>query len=84
MENVPHDLVIFTESEKGTIKKEFTYNNVRRLNWNFMHYSQASNDSHQTQERYFTEHPLDSTNNELLRNATTKSVILAPFNTTIK
>ena len=36
------------------------------------------NDSHA-----FTEHPLDSTMNSLLRNATTKSVILAPFNSTI-
>lgn len=39
LENVPHDLVIFTDSEQATIKKEFTYNNVRRLNRNFMHYS---------------------------------------------
>jgi serine/threonine protein kinase len=32
LERIPHDLVIFTESEQMTIKNEFTYNNVRRLN----------------------------------------------------
>lgn len=35
------------------------------------------------QDRLFTEHPLDSTQNSLMRNATTKSVILAPFNSTL-
>ena len=40
--------------------------------------SSQMNDSHA-----FTEHPLDSIENSLLRNASTKSVILAPFNSTI-
>lgn len=30
----------------------------------------------------FTEHALDSVNNSLLKNCETKSVILAPFNST--
>ena len=33
-------------------------------------------------EHFFTEHALDSTQNALLRNCTTKSVVLAPFNST--
>ena len=32
---------------------------------------------------FFTEHKLDSTQNSLVRNRTTKSVILAPFNSTL-
>lgn len=32
---------------------------------------------------FFTEHQLDSTQNSLVRNHTTKSVILAPFNSTL-
>jgi len=63
----------------ATIKKEFTYNNVRRLNRNMMNVTNTE----QTEDRYFTEHPLDSTSNSLMRNATTKSVILAPFNSTL-
>jgi len=35
-----------------------------------------------TEEPLFTEHALDSTTNALMKNCTTKSVILAPFNST--
>lgn len=35
-----------------------------------------------TTEHFFTEHALDSTQNALLKNCTTKSMILAPFNST--
>lgn len=35
-----------------------------------------------TEEPLFTEHALDSTTNALMKNNTTKSVILAPFNST--
>lgn len=79
LQDAPSSLEIFTESEMATIKKEFTYNNVRRLNRNMMNVTNTE----QTEDRYFTEHPLDSTSNSLMRNATTKSVILAPFNSTL-
>ena len=77
--DAPSSLEIFTESEMATIKKEFTYNNVRRLNRNLDHQTNTE----KTEDRAFTEHPLDSTSNSLMRNATTKSVILAPFNSTL-
>jgi hypothetical protein len=35
-----------------------------------------------TTEHLFTEHALDSTTNALLKNCSTKSVVLAPFNST--
>lgn len=57
---------IFTDTEKNIIKKEYTYNDTTRLNWN----------------EHFTEHQLDSTYNSLVKNCSTKSVILAPFNST--
>jgi hypothetical protein len=59
---------IFTESEKDIIKKEFTYNDARRLNRNYG-------------DPDFTEHGLDSTVYDI-DNCSTKSVILAPFNST--
>lgn len=57
---------IFTETEKNIIWREFTYNDTTRLNWN----------------EHFTEHGLDSTYNSLVKNCSTKSIILAPFNST--
>ena len=59
---------IFTESEKDIIKKEFTYNDAKRLNRNY-------------EEPDFTEHGLESTVQDDDNN-TTKSIILAPFNST--
>ncbi len=59
---------IFTDTEKNIIEKEFTYNDTRRLNRN--------------NQEHFTEHGLDSTCNSLIKNCSTKSVILAPFNST--
>lgn len=79
LEEVPKELQIFTDSEMCLIRKEFTYNNVRRLNRNFVGGTQSSVGT----DRVFTEHPLDSNSNSLMRNATTKSVILAPFNSTL-
>lgn len=58
---------MFTDQEKEYIKNEFTYNETERFNRN---------------EDPFTEHMLDSTNNSMLKNNETKSVILAPFNST--
>lgn len=71
LSNVKDGMVIFTETEKEIIKTEFTYNDTRRLNRNLKNESTV-----------FTEHNLDSTKNSLIVNQTTKSVILAPFNST--
>ncbi|CAI2364178.1 unnamed protein product [Moneuplotes crassus] len=71
LQNVKEDLNIFTETEKEIIKTEFTYNDTRKLNRN------TKNES-----TLFTEHNLDSTRKSLEVNQTTKSVILAPFNST--
>lgn len=71
LQNIKEDLNIFTETEIEIIKTEFTYNDTRRLNRNMKNESTV-----------FTEHALDSTNKSNIVNQTTKSVILAPFNST--
>lgn len=71
LSDVNYDLNIFTETEKDIIKTEYTYNDTRRLNRNMRNESTV-----------FTEHQLDSVHNSLDVNQTTKSVILAPFNST--
>ena len=70
-------LEIFSQEELDIIKKNFTYQDVRRFNRN-----QNKSLNSQEEINYFTEHELDSTQNALMRNNTTKSVILAPFNST--
>ena len=64
-------MTLFTDSEKEIMRNEFTYNDTRRLNRN--------NEG----DDLFTEHNLESTQNALLKNVSTKSVILAPFNSTV-
>jgi len=63
-----HKNSLFTEVEKETIRKEYSY--VKK--------STNGTDT----GTLFTEQNIDSTQNELTKNATTKSVILAPFNST--
>jgi len=58
-------LSLFTEAEKIAIKREYLY--MRKTN--------------NGTATLFTEQNIDSTQNELTRNVTTKSAILAPFNT---
>lgn len=77
--DVDETIELFTEEEHEKIKKEFTYKDASRLNRNkdnaqISYTSVISND--------FTEHPLESSMNDDLRNVSTKSVILAPFNST--
>lgn len=71
LSDVNYEVNIFTETEKDIIRTEFTYNDTRRLNRNMKNESTV-----------FTEHQLDSVHNSLDVNQTTKSVILAPFNST--
>lgn len=70
-------VVVFSEQEKLLIAKEFTYNNTRRLNRNKDH-----NETEDIPSDCFTAQQLDSTQNPLLKNVSTRSVILAPFNST--
>ena len=86
LQDVPETIDVFTESEKETIKKELIYANTKRINRNFG--KEAPKDFGQMTDGsdifpFFTEHKLDSTQNTLVRNRTTKSVILAPFNSTL-
>lgn len=86
LEDTPETIDVFTENEKETIKKELIYANTRRINRNFG--KEVFKDiAHMTDNSdvfpFFTEHQLDSTQNSLVRNRTTKSVILAPFNSTL-
>ena len=69
---------IFTQKEKDTIQKEYLSKNIDRV------INRQSNQQQDT-EVIFTEHNLDTkTNgNSLLKNASTKSIILAPFNSTV-
>ena len=71
MKDAKDDMEIFTETEKNIIAKEFTYNETRRLNRNG-----------EMVFELFTEHGLNSSHNSLIKNCSTKSVILAPFNST--
>jgi len=50
------------------MKTEFTYNDTERFNRN--------------ETDHFTEHMLDSAQDSLFKNFNSKSVILAPFNST--
>lgn len=63
---------MFNEEEKKKILQEFTFNDCDRLNRNETNMTRNSRD--------FSEYNFESTDNELLRNHSTKSVILAPFN----
>lgn len=85
-------LELFTDQEKQYIKNEFTYYKSKRYNRNLessalggmvsnqMMYSHQ--DSCDLDKDMFTEHLLDTTQNSIFKNCETKSVILAPFNST--
>jgi hypothetical protein len=71
----PPDLIvnIFNDGEKLIIKKEFIYSegdDKKRLD-TFIH-----------QSFNFTDKNLNSTQHAMLKNLSSKSIILAPFNTT--
>ena len=70
-------LQIFNQEEQEIIRKEFTYNNPNRFNRN-----EVPQNPDEEPWDCFTELNLDSMN-ATLRNASTKSVILAPFNSSV-
>lgn len=67
---------IFNDAEKEVIRSEFTYNDPSRFNRN-----ERVNHNEEPWD-CFTELNLDSMN-QTLRNASEKSLILAPFNSTM-
>lgn len=76
MSDIEENLIVFNDQEVEVIKKEFTYNDPSRYNRN-----EVCNHEEEPWD-CFTELNLDSMN-ATLRNATEKSIILAPFNSSI-
>ena len=70
-EDLDPSLELFNDLERDMIRKEYTYNDPRRYNRN----------ENEEPVDCFTEHNLESVYNSL-KNVTTKSIILAPFNST--
>ncbi len=68
MKGAEAEVTIFTDSEIESIRDEYSYAKRGR-----------DNDT----RTLFTEQNIDSTQNDLTKNITTKSVILAPFNSTV-
>jgi len=77
------ELDVFTQKEKDVIHKEYLSKNIDRVRAKdrLMGTGQLLDDP----EVVFTEHNLDTRTNvgTLLKNASTKSIILAPFNSTV-
>jgi serine/threonine protein kinase len=71
LDDIDTDLQLFNELERDMIRKEYTYNDPRRYNRN----------ENEEPVDCFTEHHLESVYNSL-QNVTSKSIILAPFNST--
>ena len=71
-----HLVDLFNDNELQLIRKEFTYNETRRYNRNTAQEVHGTGGS-------FLEQELDSSHNVVLRNVSSKSLILAPFNTTV-
>ena len=73
--NYNPNISLFTLEEQANIKKEFT--SMQRVNRNQLKEGINTIDSD-----WFIEQNIDSSQSELTRNITSKSVILAPFNST--
>jgi serine/threonine protein kinase len=71
--DIDKTLSIFNEQEIAQIRKEFTYNEARRI--------QRKDDELEAAD-CFTELAIDTTDNTDLKNVSSKSIILAPFNST--
>ena len=77
MQDIEDDFVMFNDQELEVIRTEFTYNDPSRYNRN-----EPNIDRDKEPWDCFTELNLDSMN-QTLRNASSKSVILAPFNSSV-
>ena len=72
MQDVSESLSLFTEAEKETMKKDYSCRKKTKV---------EGGEGETT--TLFTEQNIDSTQNDLTKNITTKSIILAPFNSTL-
>lgn len=77
LKDCKQELDVFTQKEKDLIHKEYLSKNLDR--------ARAPDRALDDPEVVFTEHNLDTRTNvgTLLKNASTKSIILAPFNSTV-
>ena len=71
--DIDKSLPIFNDQEMSQIQKEFTYNEARRI--------QRKDDELEAAD-CFTELAIDTTQKSDLKNVSSKSIILAPFNST--
>jgi len=78
------ELDVFTQKEKDVIHKEYLSKNIDRVRAKEVNL-QGTGTLQDDPEVIFTEHNLDTRTNvgSLLKNASTKSIILAPFNSTV-
>ena len=68
---------LFTQAEKNYIRSEYTYTDKSRFNRNT-----GTNGGPEYESDAFVDAALDTDENSILKNAETKSIILAPFNST--
>ena len=86
LKDAPLAMDVFTQKEKDVIEREYLSKNLDRT----VRLEQKSNPANHDTEPVFTEHYLDTqtgkeddvNSSALLRNYSTKSIILAPFNST--
>lgn len=71
---------LFTQAEKNYIRSEFTYCDKSRYNRNTAGGGTYAGPDYESDA--FVDAMLDTNENSILKNAETKSVILAPFNST--
>ena len=84
MQDVPEKMLLFNDQENELIRKEFTFNNVARLNRNqkLQDLDTSRTWNSELNSEPFTERPIDGLDDENDKNVSTKSIILAPFNST--
>ena len=76
MADAKDSVELFTQAEKNYIRSEYTYTDTGRYNRN----TNAGEKEYESDA--FVDAMLDTNENSILKNAETKSVILAPFNST--
>ena len=81
--NYDPSIALFTKEEKENIVKEFTFDKIK-ADKNRNQGGELNNATSTVESDWFTEQNIDLSQSELTKNITSKSVILAPFNSTIK
>lgn len=78
MRDAKDKVELFTQAEKNYIRSEYTYTDKSRFNRN----NDTKSGLVENDSDAFVDAMLDTNENSILKNAETKSVILAPFNST--